>query len=321
MLNPSRSARFLGLGTATAGAVSVAECHAAGLNDRRLHWLVESGRWQTPFPRIYIAFSGPVPALTLQHAALLYAGSGSTMSHDSAGQCWRLCRDPGLVHLTVPYARQVDKQPGLVIHRSRTLSDDDVHPVFTPRRTRIERTVLDLLAGAETAAAALSLVADACRDQRCSPDTLRAALALRSRTRWRKVVLEALPDIGAGAQSTLEVRDAQLRRRHGLPVGRRQAKRLTGGVEFLDVLIEDWNVHVEIDGRLGHDRAQEIWRDMARDNRSEMARLRHLRYGWADMIDRPCEVAIQQATVLRQQGWTGRFQRCPTCPRTLPPGV
>ena len=315
-----RNPQLLELGTATAGAVGVAECHAAGLNDRQLHWLVESGRWQTPFPRVYLGFSGPIPALTLQHAALIYAGTGSTMSHESAGLCWRLCRDPGLIHLTVPYPREVDDQPGLVIHRSRTLSEDDVHPVFTPRRTRIERTVLDLLASRETADAALSLVADACRDRMSSPDALRAALEHRPRTRWRKFVLEALPDIRAGAQSTLEVRDAQLRRRHGLPAGRRQVKRLAGGAEFLDVLIEEWNLHVEIDGRLGHDRAREVWRDMQRDNRSELARLRHLRYGWADMIDRPCEAMIQQAVVLRQQGWPGVFRRCPDCP-PLPPGL
>jgi hypothetical protein len=316
MANPQR----LNLGTATAGAVSVAECHAAGLNDRQLHWLVESGRWQTPFPRVYIGFSGPIPALTLQNAALLYAGAGSTMSYESAGHCWRLCRNPGLIHLTVSYTRQVDEQPGLVIHRSRTLSEADVHPVFTPRRTRIERTVLDLLASCETAGAALSLVADACRDRMSSPDALRSALVHRPKTRWRKVVLEALPDIRAGAQSALEVRDAQLRRRHGLPPGRRQLKRLAGGAEFLDVLIEEFGLHVELDGRLGHDRAREIWRDMRRDNRSELQRLRHLRYGWGDMIDRSCDVAIQQGVVLRQQGWAGTFRRCPDCP-PLPPGL
>jgi hypothetical protein len=42
---------------------------------------------------------------------------------------------------------------------------------------------------------------------------------------------------------------------------------------------------------------------MRRDNRSEVMRLRELRYGWADMVDKPCEVAIEQAVILRQQGW------------------
>jgi hypothetical protein len=229
-----------------------------------------------------------------------------------------LCPEPATVHLTVPYHRQVDEQPRLTIHRSRTLSDVDIHPVFRPTRTRIERTVLDLLADRTTANAALGLVADSIRGGLSSPDALRAALALRPMTRWRRVVLDALPDLRAGAQSVLEVREATLRRRHGLPAGERQVRRLTGGAEYLDVLVAEFGLHVEVDGRLGHDRAREVWRDMQRDNRSEMRGLRHLRYGWADIVDRPCEVAIEQGQVLRQQGWTGRFIRCPRCPHGLP---
>jgi hypothetical protein len=79
-------------------------------------------------------------------------------------------------------------------------------------------------------------------------------------------------------------------------------------------LVEEYRLHVELDGRLGHDRAAEVWRDYRRDNRSEVLRLRHLRYGWADMIDRECQVAAEQAEILRQQGWTGRFRPCPKCP-------
>jgi hypothetical protein len=60
---------------------------------------------------------------------------------------------------------------------------------------------------------------------------------------------------------------------------------------------------------------------MRRDNRSEIAQLRHLRYGWADVVDRPCAVAMEQALVLRQQGWDGEFVRCPACPPEEPEGL
>ena len=109
------------------------------------------------------------------------------------------------------------------------------------------------------------------------------------------------------------LRDSEVRWQHGLPFGTRQACRLHGGAEYLDVLIEEWRVHVELDERLGHDRGREIWRDMQRDNRSEVRGLRHLRYGWADMVDRPCEVAAEQAEVLRQQNWTGVLRLCRGC--------
>jgi hypothetical protein len=252
----------------------------------------------------------------MHNAALLYAGSGATLSHESAGHCWRLCREPASIHVTVPYSRQVDNQPHLILHRSRTLAEGDLHPVFRPRRTSVERTVLDLLAERTTVDGALALVSDAVRQRITTPARLRAALAPRERTRWRKTVLAALPDVAAGAHSALEIRDAALRRCHGLPMGTRQVGRLNDGTEYLDVVIAEWRLHVELDGRLGHDRAREVWRDMKRDNRSELQRLRHLRYGWADMLGRPCEIAIEQAAVLRQQGWDGVFRRCPRCPST-----
>jgi hypothetical protein len=318
--NPD-NAELVVLGAETAGAVDIATCRAAGLTVSRVRWLVESGRWQSPFPRVYVTFSGPIPLSTMEHAALLYAGDGAALSHESAGRYWRLCPAPMVIHISVPYARDADDQPGLLIHRSRTLSEDDVHPSLCPRRTRIERTVLDLLAEKRTADSALGLVADAVRERATTPDRVRAAMLLRPKTRWRKVILDALPDLRAGAHSPLELRDAKLRRRHGLPMGRRQIGRLHDGTEYLDVIIDEWRLHVELDGRLGHDRARERWRDMRRDNRSEVAQLRHLRYGWADMIDRPCDVAIEQAVILRQEGWAGVFKRCPVCPDRVAAGL
>jgi hypothetical protein len=264
MLNPRRDAHLLCLGAVTHGAVSLDACRAAGLSDHRLSDLVATGRWQSPWPRVYFTFSGPIPTASRLQAALLYAGEAATISHASAGQLWRLNREPPVIHVTVPYARDADDQPGLRVHRSRTLRAEHSHPAFSPRRTTVERTVLDLLADQPTATAALALVADAIRDRRTTPDRMRIALVARRRTRWRTVVLAALPDLRAGAQSVLEPRDAQLRRRHSLPAGRRQVRRQNDGTEYLG-----------------------------------------------------CEVAAEQAQVLRQQGWLGELRRCPRCPRPL----
>ncbi|HEX3899593.1 MAG TPA: hypothetical protein VHW74_10505 [Mycobacteriales bacterium] len=315
MLNPLRDSDLLALGAQTAGAVSLYECRAGGLTYERIRWLVETGRWQAPLPRVYITFSGPPPLETMQHAALQYAGVGATLSHESAGALWRLCRTPPAIHLTVPYIREVDAQPGLVLHRSRTLNASALHPALLPTRTTIERTVMDLLATKRNADTALGLVADAVRSRHTTPDRLRDVFRVLPKTRWRSVILDALPDINAGAHSPLELRDAAMRRRHGLPLGARQAHRTAEGSEYLDVVIEEFGVHIELDGRLGHDAAREKWRDMRRDNASEVAGMRHLRYGWADMVDRPCEVAAQQAHVLMQQGWPGSLRRCRDCPQ------
>ena len=95
-------------------------------------------------------------------------------------------------------------------------------------------------------------------------------------------------------------------------MGIRQARRQSDGTEYLDVLIEEWQLHVELDGRFGHDRAREtVAGHEAGQPQRGSAGLRHLRYGWADLVDQPCEVAREQAVIFRQQGWRGTFRRCP----------
>lgn len=288
---------------------------AAGYSIEQVKWQVSSGRWQRPFRGVYVTFSGPIPTPLYLEAAIRYAGSGSASSHTTAGAFYGFCRPTVLTHVTVPGSRQVAKQPGLVIHRSRTLDET----VGSPPRTTPERTVCDLLGMTKSADRALALVADAVRSRRTTSSRLREAIAGTPNVRWRAVCLDVMPEVAGGAHSLLELKDSNIRRRHRLPRGKRQKRRDAGGVEYLDVVIEEYAMHVELDGRAGHDRAEEEWRDMRRDNRSEVLRLRHLRYGWADLVHRPCQVAIEQAVVLRQQGWRGRFSRCPDCPRDLPP--
>lgn len=183
MLNPRRDPDLLSLGATTDGVVSLDACRGAGLTDRRLSDLVATGRWQSPLPRVYITFSGPLPSRSRLWAAVLYAGKDATISHASAGFLWRLTREPPFIHVSVPYDRDADDQPGLRVHRSRTLRPEDSHPRFAPRRTTVERTVLDLLAEQATATGALALVADAIRDRLTTPEKVRVALDERRRTR------------------------------------------------------------------------------------------------------------------------------------------
>ena len=320
MLNPRRDPQLLNLGLASAGVVHLDECYAAGLSDDKVRWLCESGRWQSLHPRVFATFSGVPPYEALLFAAVFYAGAGAALSHATAGYWYRLNGRPPAIHLTVPYERDVARQPGLVLHRSRTLRPENV-TASRPPYTSLDRTVIDLLATMQSADAALGLVGDAIRTRRTTAALLRVALVASSCTRWRKAVLDAMPDVERGAESPLELRDARLRRRHGLPAGRRQLRRIGDGTELLDVVIEEWRLHIELDGRLGHDATRERWRDMRRDNRSELSGLRHLRYGWADVVDRPCQVAIEQAQVLRRQGWRGQFRACRRCPQPLPEGL
>ena len=185
-----------------------------------------------------------------------------------------------------------------------------------PPRTRIEETVLDLAQAARTFDVAFGWLCQACGSRLTTPDRLLAAMYLRAKLRWRDSLREALGDIDDGAHSMLEfryVRDVE--RPHGLPRARRQARVTRGrGRIYLDNLVEQYQLCVELDGQAAHPIA-ERWRDIQRDNAPAADGILTLRYGWADVTRWPCRTAEQIATALRLRGWTGVPTPCgPNCP-------
>jgi hypothetical protein len=82
-----------------------------------------------------------------------------------------------------------------------------------------------------------------------------------------------------------------------------------GSTKYDDVRYEQYRTRVEIDGRAAHPEHSR-WRDMRRDNAAVLDGDRVLRYGLADLVGAPCDVAAQVAEVLRSGGWTGQPRRC-----------
>ncbi len=316
MLNPRRDSHLLSVGAATSGAASLNDCREAGLSDRRLCDLVATGRWQSPYPRAFVTFSGPIPRATLLWAAIMYAGTDATLSDVTAGQLWRLTPESPVIHVTVPYARDADDQPGCAC----------IVPARCGARTRIQSSRRDGRPWNERSSTCWP--ASPRRPRRSLWSPARCVPLGRQPTgcgcRWPSVLA---PD--GGRSSLRRFLICTLGRSRCWSCATRScvagmacrlavvSSNASGKERSTSVLIDEFRLHVENDGRLGHDRAQEIWRDMRRDNRSELLGYRHLRYGWADLVDRGCQVALEQAEVLRQQGWRGRFRRCPHCPPGL----
>ena len=73
---------------------------------------------------------------------------------------------------------------------------------------------------------------------------------------------------------------------------------------------------VELDGRAVHDGVSRFG-DMRRDNRFAARDWLTLRHGWFDVVNRPCVVAFEVASVLVRRGWTGLPSRCPRCVHAL----
>jgi hypothetical protein len=140
---------------------------------------------------------------------------------------------------------------------------------------------------------------------------LQAAIQARPRMRWRAALAGALEDIGNGIRSVLEYRYARaVERPHGLPAARPQARVPRGPrPHYFDNLYADFGVAVELDGRAAH-RPEDRWADTPRDNFFAGVGIVTLRYGWADVTERPCQVAAEVGQVLRERGWTGTVSRC-----------
>lgn len=286
---------------------------AAGMSSSAVDRAIRSGRLQRLFPGTYARAAGALPQATWDQAAVLFAGPGAALSHQSAArvQGWR-ADDGSRIHVTIPEARRIDPQPRLVVHRARQW--DDTHALFnlTPARTRVERTIIDLLRGTSSEAQIVALVTDLARARLTTPDKVLEALSLAPRIPRRRLTLALLTEAMSGVHSVLEHHFLHVVRRHGLPQPRLQARveLPDGTVYYLDTLFDPYGVVVELDGLEWHGSADAQDRDRRRDNAHALLGRTPLRYGWTAITSECCDVASEIGSLLIAAGWTGKVHRC-----------
>jgi hypothetical protein len=298
---------------AQATAIARRQGQDVGVDPETMRTRVRSGRWQRLQRGVYAAFSGDPGRETVLWAALLRAGPGAVLSHQTAAERHGLIDEPSpVITMTVPAAHhpaQV-KIPGVVIHRSDAILHTR-HPAMLPPCTRVEDTVLDLIQIAPSFDDAYAWICRAIGRRRTTVDRMRQAMEARKKMRWRRELLVALGDVGEGALSLLEYRYVRrVERPHGLPAARRQARiRRHTGNRYLDNLYENYGVCSELDGTAAHP-ADEQWRDKRRDNAHAVQGIVTLRFGFLDLGDRSCQTAAYVAAVLRWRGWKGNARPC-----------
>ncbi len=298
--------------------VSRQQARDAGWPEGTIDARLRSGAWQRLHRGAYATFTGDPSREAKLWAAVLWAGPGAALSHETAAEVHGLADKPSpQIHITVPAERHPGRHRkirGVVIHRSRCLRPQWQPPWQLPRTT-VEDTLLDLAAKARTFDDAYAWIAAAVGRRLASPESLGRALAARSRMRWRDWITAALRDAAGGVHSPLEHNYVHgVERAHGLPTARRQVKRRLGsGTRYLDNLYGEHHVCVELDGRAAHP-PEGRWRDTHRDNANLLKGTQTLRYGWPDVTENRCRTAAQIAAVLRVHGWKGTLRRCgPAC--------
>jgi hypothetical protein len=299
-----------------AGIADRGQALSTGFTRHQIAHRLRSGSWQRVYPGVYAAFSGPLPRQAQLWAAVRHAGDGAMLSHETAAEVHGFIDKPmgPAIHVTVPLSRRpgrVRQVRGIIVHRSDQSRLLPLGP-FTLPRTKVEDTVLDLVAAAPTFEHGYGWIVRAVSRNAISVGALRAALAMRRRVRWRAWLADALDDAGGGAHSTLERRYlVDVERAHGLPSAQRQSRhQVNGRTHYRDSWYTEYRVIVEIDGPDFH-RNERVLGDNVRDNANlAVDDVSTFRFGPVDVTQHACATAAMVAATLRRNGWPGFPRPC-----------
>jgi hypothetical protein len=198
----------LGLGDVArfqAGVVSRRQALRSGMSHSAIASKVKFRRWRQIYPGVYAAFSGPVGRDAQLWAAVLYAGKGAQLSHETAAEVNGLAdRQSQLIHVTVPTSRRVKQPPGMVIHRSAYLDVKARFPRGVVPHTLVEETVIELVGAASSFDEACGWVTAAFGRRLTGEGPLRSTLSARRKLRWRGPLDEMITAAAGGAHSLLE---------------------------------------------------------------------------------------------------------------------
>ncbi|OYO00524.1 hypothetical protein CGZ95_07720 [Enemella evansiae] len=257
-------------------------------------------------PGVYAVHPLPIDWLARAWTGVLIGGETALVGGWAAAHLHGFANEPRLIQIWVGKTPPRPR-PQIYFRRDghgRTATQDGIP------RTGVVDTVLDLCQRS-TADGVASLIAEACNKTAVTPDELAEAVGRRVTLGQRELIRECLEAVTGGADSALERRYLlDVEQAHGLPTAHRQS--WTDQATRVDALLAEYGVVVELDGRKGHI-GTGAFRDLRRDNEHQTRGLITLRYGWDDLVFRPCEVARQIAMVLMQRGWPGPMTRCAHC--------
>jgi hypothetical protein len=306
-----------------AGVVSRKQALRSGLTPGAIDAKVKSGWWPQVHPGVYATFTGPITREARLWAAVLYAGQGAHLTHETAAEIGRLMDGRSSeINVTIPASRRVAAPNGIVIHTS-SFKPMIWTPPGVPPYTLAEQTVIDLVQSAATKDDVIALITNGFNRRLLEENLLLAVMETRQRLRWREELREIIPLAAGGAHSVLEYHhDKYVQRAHGLPEPVKQAKfrKPDGTNGYRDRYYPDYGgLVIELDGKRFHPDDQRQ-RDQERDNYAAVTGTT-LRYGWTDVTRKKCETARQEAAALRHRGWTGTLKPCsPGCrAATRPP--
>ena len=256
MTHPWTDARIALVAGRQYGVITTAQLRAAGLTDSGVHKRVRLGRLHPLYRGVYAAGHNRLSQEGRWMAAVLAAGQGAVLSHESAAKHWRIWRGrPKGIDVLTPGNRRA--RAGVRVHRARTLDKRDVTihrgiPITTPARTLVD------LASVLTRHQLANVIHEAAFRELFDNGAVREAIK-RAPGRPTETLHAALQAHAAGSAGTRSYKEDQF-----LEAWQGPEPLVNTKIE-VDMYWPDENLVVEVDGP-GHNRPRTKNEDAARDD-------------------------------------------------------
>lgn len=260
------------------------------------------GVWQRAARGVIVTHNGPIDPET-QELVLLAASQTGT----AVGGLTALAHDgftgfaPVKPQLVLPNGARKPDVDGVELHWSAFLDDRDVHPNRTPRRTRVERSVIDAASWTRNPRLARAIIIAAVQQRMTSVRHIREALTRRGKCRHRALIVESVLDAHGGIQSLPERDMASIIAAMGWRTVHQRRVAGRDGRYYLDIYVPELHLSIEVHG-IPHLAVQRWDQDLFRANEIVIAGARLLifssyaiRHQRAAVIDQLRRFAAQSA--------------------------
>lgn len=277
--------------------VSGAQLRELGFSKHAVHRRVERRRLLRVHSGVFAVGHLALTPDSRRMAAVLACGRGALLSHRAAGALHALLPSSPQFDVTVQGSARRPRE-GVVVHRSRSIQDQDKDSVRGIPVTSIARTLVDLadVVDEERLGRALR-EADYRRLLDLSAiERVLARVPGRAGAPRLAAVLAAYRPEPHFTRSEAERRFVELCARHGLPAPATNA--WVAGHE-VDALWTDVGVAVEIDGAAAHQTRAAFQRDRSRDRTLAAEGIQVVRVTWRDLADE--RALATQLAAIRQE--------------------
>ena len=247
-----------------------------GYDDDAIKHRVRQGRLHPVFRGVYAVGRRDLSREGLFIAAVLACGEGAALSHEHAGEHWRI-RPRAAGDLEVSLTRSIRGRAGIRPHQRRIFATTHLRGVPV---TTVVQTMIDL-APRYSESDQEAMIGEADKRRLIDPERLRTALDKAPRQPGVGVLKRTLD------RRTFVLTHSQLERLFiplaveagaGLPTGQRKL-----GPHRVDFYFEQLNLVVETDGLSYHRTAAQQSDDSRRDNAHEIDGRRRLRFSHGDI--------------------------------------